>query len=89
MHAMPGAMIYSMSLLANDIKGCQAASPSLSAIHVFLLSSSSTALLQSCLFQTTHLRNHTQGYFVLEPVRPGPDRKKLTLLLVIETRSVS
>ena len=55
----------------------------------FFLLSSSTALLQSCLFQTTHLRNHTQGYFVLEPVRPGPDRKKLTLLLVIETRSVS
>ena len=40
MHAMPGAMIYSMSLLANDIKGCQAASPSLSAILFFFLLSS-------------------------------------------------
>lgn len=46
MHAMPGAMIYSMSLLANDIKGCQAASPSLSAILFFFLLSSFFFLLQ-------------------------------------------
>ena len=50
MHAMPGAMIYSMSLLANDIKGCQAASPSLSAILFFFLLSSFFFLLSSFFF---------------------------------------